>query len=242
MTANLVNTVLEDAPALPQPLNLYQRLNAVRSRVHYVRKDKRVGEGGYLAVTHDAVTALIREDLVREGVMLIPSLVKSAVVLTGTTTAKGIPFIRYEATYRFRVVNVDITSDWLEFDLEAHAIDQGDKAPGKALSYATKYAYLKLLSIESGEEEEERETQKPAITPSSGARERVIPERVEFCEDIASKTIDLLTADMVDKAARKFYDAELDADERVFTWTFFDSKQKSAMKKAHEAFKAASGK
>ena len=242
MSNSLVNTVLAEAPELPQPLNLYQRLNAVRSRVHYVRKDKRVGEGGYLAVTHDAVTALIREHLIREGVMLIPSLVKSAVVLTGTTTAKGIPFIRYEATYVFNVVNVDNPAECLKFDLEAHAIDQGDKAPGKALSYATKYAYLKLLSIESGEEEEERETQKPAITPSAGARERVIPERVEFCEDIASKTIDLLTADMVDKAARKFYDAELDADERVFTWTFFDTKQKSAMKKANDAFKAASGK
>jgi hypothetical protein len=41
--------------------------------------------------------------------------------------------------------------------IEAHAIDQGDKAPGKALSYAKKYAVLKLLEIESGEGEEERQ-------------------------------------------------------------------------------------
>ena len=40
--------------------------------------------------------------------------------------------------------------------VEAHASDNGDKAPGKALSYATKSAILKTLSLETGENDESR--------------------------------------------------------------------------------------
>ena len=35
-------------------------------------------------------------------------------------------------------------------------MDNADKAPGKALSYAKKYAVLKLFEIETGEDEESR--------------------------------------------------------------------------------------
>jgi len=154
-------------------MNIYQKINEVRKLVDYVQKDKRVGEGGYLAVTHDAVTALTRQHFIAQGVVIVPSLISSQTVLTGTATAKGIPFIRYEAKYRFDVVNADEPQDRFQVEIESHAMDQGDKAPGKALSYAKKYVVLKLLEIESGEEEEEREVQKPAekITPSAGIKD-----------------------------------------------------------------------
>ena len=38
----------------------------------------------------------------------------------------------------------------------AHAIDFGGMAPGKAMSYAKKYALLHLFLLETGEEEESR--------------------------------------------------------------------------------------
>jgi hypothetical protein len=41
-------------------------------------------------------------------------------------------------------------------------MDNQDKAPGKALSYAKKYAVLKLFEIETGEDEESR-FQQPEI-------------------------------------------------------------------------------
>ena len=217
--------------------NIFAKINQVRSAVDYVRKDKRVGEGGYLAVTHDAVTKLTREHFISHGVIIVPDLVSSSTRETGTTTAKGVPFIRYEARYRFSVVNADSPDDRFSFDLESHAIDQADKAPGKALSYAKKYAVLKLLEIESGEDEEERETQKPRITPAAGAKNRVVPERRAHCEEIAGQVLDFLSAEMPEDAAMTFYDADLDTDEKVYVWTFFDSKQKSLLKKTWDAMK-----
>lgn len=47
-------------------MNIYQRINEVRKMIGYVQKDKAVSTGGgsYKAVTHDAVTGMVREALV----------------------------------------------------------------------------------------------------------------------------------------------------------------------------------
>lgn len=217
-------------------MNIYQRVNEVRKKVHYVRKDKKVGEGGgYMAVTHDAVTALAREHLIEQGVVIVPTLVGSQCVLTGTMTAKGIPFIRYEAKYRFNVVNADDPQDSFSLDIESHAMDQGDKAPGKALSYAKKYAVLKLLEIESGEEEEEREFQKPdKVTPNSGAMERLTKEEKARVEEAASSIIDCFEANMPDEAFKVYDEIKSDV-EKLGVWSFLDSKMRRSIKNTGEA-------
>ena len=127
------------------PLNIYQRLNEVRKEVAYVQKDKAV-QGQYKAVTHDFVTASVRKHLIEQGIMVCPSLVKAQTVDSGSATQKNVPIIRYEATYDVRFVNCDNPDEHVSVVIEAHALDQGDKAPGKAISYAVKYAMLKLFS------------------------------------------------------------------------------------------------
>ena len=211
-------------------MNVYQKLNEVRKAVDYVRKDKRVGEGGYLAVTHDAVTALTRSHFIAQGIVIVPSLVSSAVVLTGTATARGIPFIRYEARYRFDIVNADSPDDKFQVEIESHAMDQGDKAPGKALSYAKKYVVLKLLEIESGEEEEEREVQKLKITPNAGAKDALTKEQRKKVEELAGSVIDWFGNDEPEKGYEVAEKAGLDIEEKLFLWTFFDSKMRRKFK------------
>lgn len=219
-------------------MNIYQRINEVRKEVEYVKKDKKVGEGGgYMAVTHDAVTALARASLIKHGVVIVPTLVSSAVKETGTTTAKGVPFIRYEAKYRFDVVNAVDPQDKISAEIESHAIDHGDKAPGKAMSYAKKYLVLKLLEIESGEEEEERAFQKSKITPTAGALERLTKEQKAKVESVASSVIDCFEADQPETAYECIEEAKFDADEKVALWSFLDSKMRATLKKIHEAKK-----
>jgi hypothetical protein len=218
-------------------MNIYQRINEVRKAVAYVKKDKKVDGGGYMAVTHDAVTALAREHLITHGVVIVPSLVASSVQQTGTTTAKGVPFIRYEARYMFNVVNADDPQDKFALEIESHAIDQGDKAPGKALSYAKKYAVLKLLEIESGEEEEEREHQKAKVTPNAGAGESLTNAQKEKVNRIAGEIIDWFKSNNEEKAFEVYEESALDVEEKLFLWSFLGSKQRSAIKKMGEAKK-----
>lgn len=211
-------------------MNIYQRLNEVRKAVSYIQKDKRVqGGGNYLAVTHDAVTAEVRDYLVEHGVIVSPSMVESTVTDTGTTTSSGVPIIRYEATYDIAFVNCDEPSDRHVMRLESHALDNGDKAPGKAISYATKYAMLKLFSIETGEQEEERIPAKgkksiiaETITPTTGVWDGIAPERAEILHRVAQEIIEHFDNKRWEDAYDAYYgylDArKMDNDEAIAVW------------------------
>lgn len=152
-------------------LNIYQRINEVRKEVEYLKKEKAVQ--GYKVVTHDQVTGALRDSFIKYGIIVVPSEINSHVVDTGTTTSNGTPWIRYEAKYQVDFVNADEPTkegEIVTVVVTAHAMDTGDKAPGKALSYGTKMAMLKLFSIETGEDDEERAeqvTQTDGLTPAS---------------------------------------------------------------------------
>lgn len=168
-------------------MNLFQRINEVRKSVAYVQKDKSVSagtSGSYKAVTHDMVTAITRDHMVTHGIVCYPSLVASEfhlpLVSTDGQTAKQ---RLYEATYAFHFVNVDDPKDEIVIRIQAHAMDNADKAPGKALSYAKKYAVLKLFEIETGEDEESR-------IPDNSIDEGVLAEMVTAMTN--AKTLDEL--------------------------------------------------
>lgn len=136
-------------------MNIYQRINAVRKAITYIQKDKSVSAGSagsYRAVTHDAVTGMVRQHLVEHGVIIAPTLIESVF----HPKEEGAKQRLYSASYDVRFINMDAPDECVTIRIEAHALDNGDKAPGKAISYATKYAILKLFNIETGEDEESR--------------------------------------------------------------------------------------
>ena len=137
--------------------NLFQRINEIRKSIDYIKKEKDVSAGAssYKVVTHDQVTALVRDHMIKQGVISYP------VFIEGVMNPKEVDAdmkmskqSRYEATYDFHFVNADNPLDKLVIRIQSHAMDNADKAPGKALSYAKKYAILKLFEIETGENDE----------------------------------------------------------------------------------------
>ncbi len=224
-------------------LNIYQRINEVRKTCPYIKKDKKVeGGGGYMTVTHDAVTAHLREYLIEHGIVIVPTCIAAVVADSGTFTAKQIPIIRFQAKYAIAFVNMDSPEDRVVVEIEAHALDQGDKAPGKAISYATKYAMLKLFSIETGEDDEHRmsdvkiKQDKGKIIPTAGAMERIPEARRGYVERVTSTIIDCFEANMIDEGF-KAYSEITDTEEKVAVWSFLDSKIRSSIKKMGAAMK-----
>jgi hypothetical protein len=222
-------------------MNIYQRVIEIRKAIDYIKKDKKVE--GYMAVTHDSVTGLTREHFIKHGVVIVPSgIVQSAVKETGTTTSRGTPFIRFEARYRFDVVNADDPQDKFSIEVEAHALDHGDKAPGKAFSYAKKYAVLKLIEIESGEEEEAREEQhKPKeskVTPNAGAGDALTAKTKSMVRDTCTLIVDALNEDR-DADALGYCESITDdqLEEKLYLWSLLDSKQRRRIKEQAERAK-----
>ncbi len=216
-----------EQPAEPvnvKALNVYERLNEIKKAVSYIKKDKKVES--YMAVTHDAVTALTHDHFVRWGVIVEPHELSSVTVLSGMTTGKGIPYVRFEGKYRVDFVNVNVPTERASIDVTAHALDHGDKSPGKGLSYATKAAILKMLQLESGETEADEARpvdvkiakDKDKITPTAGAMERLEPARREYCNRVASTIVDCFDANL-DADGVKAYQEVSDTDEKVAVWS-----------------------
>jgi len=141
--------------------NIYQRINAVMKKVKYVQKDAKVQ--GYKAVTHDQVTSVLRQAMVDEGIVVVVDQSCGCIIVEKDEKNK---MCLYEGTYCISLVNIDKPQDRLTISIEAHANDNGDKAPGKALSYAVKYALLKTFSLETGENDESRAEAYATLTPA----------------------------------------------------------------------------
>lgn len=116
-------------------LNIYQRINKVMQTVGYVKKDKSVNGGGqnYKAVTHDHVISVAREALVANGVIIYPNQVSGEflVMRDVNATPQPIKMGLYTGSYEINFVGVD-AGDKITVTVQAHANDNGDKAPGKA--------------------------------------------------------------------------------------------------------------
>src|ERR1019366_8838008 len=95
----------------------------------------------YSIVSHDAVTALVR-----------PALLEQGVIYYSIRTTPSYDGNRTEAHMTVRFVNIDEPSDFIDVESFGHGIDPGDKSPGKAMSYAVKYALLKTLGLETGDD------------------------------------------------------------------------------------------
>ena len=111
--------------------NIYQRLHAVMEEVSYVQKENKKVNNQYSFVSHDAVTSAVRSVFMKHGVFVVPSVTKT--VQSGNRT-------EIEMTVDF--INVDNDQEHFSVISIGHGVDSQDKGPGKAMSYAFKYALL----------------------------------------------------------------------------------------------------
>lgn len=193
-----------------QPRNIYQRINEVRKKVHYAKKDKTVEGQGYKAVTHDAVTALLRNHLIDQGVLIVPRLISSAMLEVGKTQ-KGATIYRYEGKFEVDFINCDNPDDRITVPGEAHANDHSDKAPGKATSYATKYAMLKLFNIETGEDDEGRVEPYEAIKRIDSEQAANIEALITEVKADKAKFLKWMQAESVEDIRARDYDEAIKA-------------------------------
>lgn len=121
--------------------NLWQRINAAQTEVDYIQKDPKKNGMQYSYASHDKVTAAIRPVLVKHGVLYYP--IDLVNIQDGNRT-------QVKLTVRF--VNVDTPSEFIDVPSLGYGIDGQDKGPGKAISYAVKYALLKTLGLETGDD------------------------------------------------------------------------------------------
>lgn len=161
---------------MKEVMNIYQRINAVMKEVKYVQKDKQISGGGanYKAVTHDQVISVCREKLVEFGVVIYPEQLGHTMPVM-RDVANNVKMHLYDGDYAIHFVNIDDPENRITVTINAQANDNGDKAPGKCVTYATKTAILKVLCLETGENDESRADEADTEVISQSQVNELIP-------------------------------------------------------------------
>lgn len=137
--------------------NIFERMSAITSEISAVAKNLAVGYGSssYKAVGEADVLAAVKPAEAKHGVYSYP--VKREIVESGTMEKPGKNgtttiqlYMRLKVTYRF--LCVDMPESYIDIESYGDGVDTQDKAPGKAMTYADKYALLKAYKIITGED------------------------------------------------------------------------------------------
>jgi len=133
--------------------NIHQRLHAVMQKCDYIQREAKAGMR-YKIVSHDKVTAYVRPVLVENGIVYYP------VALTRQQNGN-----RTEIDLTVRFANIDEPGDFIDVVATGYGVDDQDKGPGKAISYAVKYCLLKALGLETGDDPDETQDDKANHRP-----------------------------------------------------------------------------
>lgn len=138
-------------------MNIYEKMSAITNEISAVAKNLEVelpNGKGYKAVSEPDVLRAVKPTEAKFGVYSYP--VKRGIVESGeivTTTKYGEKkslFVRLEVVYRF--VNIEKPDEYIEVFSYGDGVDSQDKASGKAMTYADKYALMKAYKIQTGED------------------------------------------------------------------------------------------
>ena len=133
-------------------MNVYQRLAAISFEVENVAKNLTVemGSRSYKAVGEGDILKAIKP--LEEQYRVYSYPLTREVIETGeieNKTSKSL-FMRVKTVYRF--INIDNPTEFVDMETLGDGVDSQDKAPGKAMTYADKYALMKAYKIQTGDD------------------------------------------------------------------------------------------
>ncbi|MFA9496864.1 MAG: ERF family protein [Candidatus Bathyarchaeota archaeon] len=185
--------------------SILQRLDAIRSDIAYIKK--RPSDGlPYPFVAHDDVTECFRKPMHEHGVFCIPSVVSER--------QEG---NRCVLEVNLRFCCLENQEECINVRAVGHGVDNQDKGPGKAYSYAIKMGFLKLFMVPTGEKDVEQHDIDQTYAEPGQVR----------------KVLDMVQAE--DWPHLKEYMATLNELTQRGIWSELNSKTRSAITKAWRA-------
>lgn len=138
-------------------LNIFQRMAYATSEIQTVAKNLSVqvnSKSSYKAVGERDILDAVKPIEFKYGIYSYPvsrKIIKDEVLETESQYGvRKQMLMRLEVVYRF--VNTDNPEEYIEITSYADGIDSGDKATGKAMTYADKYALMKAYKISTGDD------------------------------------------------------------------------------------------
>lgn len=162
-------------------MNIYEKLAGVTAELSSVAKNLNVnvGKGSYKAVGEADVLAAVKPLEQKFGIYSYPvkrEIIDKDVITTtssynGNTSEKSQFFMRIKTVYRF--VNIEKPDEFVDVTTYGDGIDNGDKAPGKAMTYSDKYALLKAYKIITGDDPDQQGSEERGFRSEAARRKAV---------------------------------------------------------------------
>lgn len=142
-------------------LNIYEKMSLITTEMAVIEKNLKVAvnaKNSYKAVSERDVLDNVKPLEAKYRVYSYPlkreitdkdTLVKET-EYNGNVTRTNTLFMRLSTVYRF--INMDKPEEYIDIDTFGDGLDTGDKAPGKAMTYADKYALMKAYKISTGDD------------------------------------------------------------------------------------------
>lgn len=134
-------------------LNIYQRIAKITSELGTVNKNLNVstGKSSYKAVSERDIKDAVKPLEEKYGVLSYPidkEIIESDLV--EDATGRRYRYMRLRVVTRF--VNIDKPEEYVDVIGYGDGLDSGDKAPGKADTYAYKYCLMSCYKISTGDD------------------------------------------------------------------------------------------
>lgn len=168
--------------------NIYQKINEVMKNIEYLTKDDKVefGTTKYKAISEEKVTTAVRDQLVKQGIVIIP-VEQESTNKELIRTEKSVNMLT-SVHVKYRIQNIDDVNDFIEVESNGTGVDTQDKGVGKAMTYAYKYMLLRTFAIPTGEDPDKissAETDNKIQKEIEAEQERVISKSKEESLDKA---------------------------------------------------------
>lgn len=143
--------------------NIFQRMSRITAEISAVAKNLQVGvgKGSYKAAGEADVLASVKPIENKYGVYSYPidrSIVESGTMERETQYGKSVQlYMRIRVTYRF--LCIDNPESYIDIVSYGDGVDSQDKAPGKAMTYADKYALMKAYKIITGDDPDQNQSE-----------------------------------------------------------------------------------
>ena len=193
-------------------MNIFEKLLSITSEIKNVSKnlDVGVGKNSYKAVGEADVLFAVKQLEQKYKVYSYPchrEVIDRAILETekeynGNVTKGNQIFLRIETIYRF--VNIENPEEYIEITTYGDGIDTQDKAVGKAMTYADKYALLKAYKIITGDDPDQEhspDTAKYTKATDTGDDRKATPKQIEILAKVytGENLTKLLKANGVDR-------------------------------------------
>lgn len=183
-------------------MNIYEKLLKISGEATAVAKNLTVGVGKntYKGVGEADVLSAIKPLEAKYGVYSYPAarqIISADVYTTKTDYGdKMSQFVRVETTYRF--VNTEKPDECIDITTYGDGVDPQDKAPGKAMTYADKYALLKAYKLITGEDPDQYPSED--MTPAQRTAQKAAQKPANPVTEAQRKEMDELGMKLADVA------------------------------------------